>query len=88
MRISAQFNDPRVAIVLYNAYIRNKLEYGAIIWDPYEEKYVMVVERVQRKFAHWLYKKDMGTHHFGGFKLTFDWFKFSLPEEFTDEIDA
>lgn len=60
LRTSYQFNGVGVAMVLYNAYVRSKLEYGAIAWDPYEEKYIVKIERVQRKFARWLYKREYG----------------------------
>ncbi|CAK1596412.1 unnamed protein product [Parnassius mnemosyne] len=39
---------------------RSKLEYGAVIWNPYEEKYVLMIEKIQRKFARWIYKKQYG----------------------------
>ncbi|KAH9634600.1 hypothetical protein HF086_009252 [Spodoptera exigua] len=60
MRTSSEFNNLGVATVLYNAYIRSKLEYGGIVWAPSEEKYNIMLERVQRKFARWLYKKRYG----------------------------
>ncbi|XP_061705639.1 uncharacterized protein LOC133516638 [Cydia pomonella] len=59
MRASKQFHVG-VAVVLYSAYVRSRLEYGAVIWDPYEAKYSLMVERVQRKFARWLYRKAYG----------------------------
>ena len=60
MRTSTQFDDVRVSNILYSAYVRSKLEYGAIIWDPYEDKCTLMVEILQRKFARWLYKKRCG----------------------------
>jgi hypothetical protein len=60
IRTSSQFGRSEVALVLYNAYILSKLEYGAIVWDPYEEKYILMVERIQRKFTRWLYKRKYG----------------------------
>ncbi|KAH9636971.1 hypothetical protein HF086_008232 [Spodoptera exigua] len=46
MRTSSEFNNLGVATVLYNAYIRSKLEYGGIVWAPSEEKYNIMLERV------------------------------------------
>jgi hypothetical protein len=60
IRTSSQFESSGVAMVLYNAYVRTKLEYGAIVWDPCEEKYSIMVEKIQRKFARWLYKRQYG----------------------------
>lgn len=30
VRTSAEFNDTRIAMMLYNAYVRSKLEFGAV----------------------------------------------------------
>lgn len=60
IRTSADFDDIRVAKILYNAFVRSKLEYGAVAWNPYQEKYSLMIERIQRKFARWLYKKCHG----------------------------
>lgn len=57
IRTASQFHDDRVAVLLYNAYVRSKLEYGAIVWDPFEKKYNLLIERIQRKFARYLYKR-------------------------------
>ncbi|XP_026321619.1 uncharacterized protein LOC113231510 [Hyposmocoma kahamanoa] len=60
LRTSYEFNDVAVAKVLYNAHVRSKLEYAAIVWDPHEAKYSIMVERVQRKYARWLYRRQYG----------------------------
>lgn len=60
IRTAAQFDNPKVAVVLYTAFVRSKLEYGAVIWDPHEHKYALLVEKIQRKFARWLYKQHYG----------------------------
>lgn len=60
MRVASQFSDIQVAKVLYNSYVRSILEFGAIVWDPYESKYSIMIERIQRKFARWLYKRSYG----------------------------
>jgi hypothetical protein len=59
MRIAKQFHFG-VAKILFGAFVRSKLEYGAVVWDPYESKYSLMIEKVQRKFARWLYKKAYG----------------------------
>lgn len=55
MRTASQFDNTQVAKVLYNAYARSKLEYGALIWNPYKEKYAICIEKIQRIFARFLY---------------------------------
>jgi hypothetical protein len=61
LRTASQFKEGvSVAMVLYNAFVRSSLEYGAIAWNPYEGKYILMLEKIQRKFARWLYKKKYG----------------------------
>ncbi|KAI5631267.1 hypothetical protein NE865_16016 [Phthorimaea operculella] len=60
MRVTSQFNDVRAAKTLYNAYVRSKLEFGAIVWAPYETKYSLTIEKIQRKFARWVFKRENG----------------------------
>jgi hypothetical protein len=60
IRTASLFNNVKVAILLYNAYVRSRLEYNSIVWDPREKKYTLLIERVQRKFARFLYKRYYG----------------------------
>ncbi|XP_047990755.1 uncharacterized protein LOC125229860 [Leguminivora glycinivorella] len=60
MRVSSQFSDTRVSLLLYSAYVRSKLEFGACVWDPHESKYTLMIEKIQRKFARFLYKRKFG----------------------------
>lgn len=46
--------------VLYNAFVRSKMECNAVIWNPYEDKYIVMVEKLQRKYLRWLYHKTYG----------------------------
>lgn len=64
MRQAARFNDRSAIIVLFYAYVRSKLEYNSIIWDPHERTYMIMLERVQRKFARYLYKRLYGYYPF------------------------
>lgn len=45
-----QFNT-RALVVLYSAYVRSKLEFGSVIWDPYQKCYIEDLESVQRQFV-------------------------------------
>ncbi|KAJ2944969.1 hypothetical protein O0L34_g1866 [Tuta absoluta] len=60
MRTSSQFPDTRVATLLYTSFVRSKLEYCAMVWDPHEANYGILIERVQRKFNRYLYKRMYG----------------------------
>lgn len=60
MRATWDFPDTRVALMLYKAYVRSRLEFGAVVWDPHEDKYALLIERVQRKFARYAYKRLYG----------------------------
>lgn len=60
MRTASQFPDISVAITLYNAFVRSKLEFDATVWDPREAKYTLLIERLQRKFARYVYKRMFG----------------------------
>lgn len=64
MRVTSPFRDNRVALMLYKAYIRSRLEYNAIVWDPYEDKYTLMLEKIQRKFARHVYRKVYGYYPF------------------------
>src|ERR1700743_1604393 len=41
----------RALKVLYTSYIRSKLEFGSVIWDPYQEVYSDDIESVQKQFV-------------------------------------
>lgn len=60
MRTSYHFKDVNAATALFTAYVRSKLEYNSIIWDPHEKKYSLMIEKIQRKFARYSYKKTYG----------------------------
>lgn len=64
IRTSSQFRSVRVVRLLYNAYVRSKLEYNAVIWDPPEKLYTLMVERIQRKFCRYVYKLVYGYYPF------------------------
>ena len=41
----------RALVVLYNAYVRSKLEFASVIWDPYQKNYSDDIESVQKQFV-------------------------------------
>lgn len=50
-RISKGEFEAKTLKVLYTAYIRSKLEFGAVVWDPYLEIYCIDIESIQRQFV-------------------------------------
>ena len=46
---------PASIIKLYNAYVRNRLEYCSSVWNPYYDKYKEQLEKVQLKFTRILW---------------------------------
>lgn len=51
MRQTVRFNEKNTIVTLYNAFVRSKLEYNAVIWNPHESKYKLMVEKVQKNFV-------------------------------------
>lgn len=60
MRVSYAFKGIRAALTLYKAYVRSRLEFNAIVWDPHEAKYAFIIERIQKKFARFIFKRMYG----------------------------
>lgn len=57
IRTCRKFHNPDTIIYLYNALVRTQLEYASPIWSPYYKEYIVRLERVQRRFTRYLFKK-------------------------------
>lgn len=53
-RISSDRFEKSVLRLLYVAYVRSKLEFGSVIWDPYQQVYRDDLESVQKSFIVFL----------------------------------
>jgi hypothetical protein len=49
---------------LYNALVRCKLEYNALVWHLPEKCYILMVEKVQKAFLRSLFYKEYGYYPF------------------------
>lgn len=62
IRETRDFDNTSAVKSLYNALVRSRLETSAIIWNPYETKYSLMVEKIQNKFTRYLYMKLYGVY--------------------------
>lgn len=46
------FSDPYTLKLLYTSFVRSKLEYGALIWNPFSNIHIARIERIQRRFIY------------------------------------
>lgn len=53
--------------MLFNAFVRSKLEYASIIWSPEYDIHKQSVEKVQRNFVKYLWYRNDGTFPVQGF---------------------
>lgn len=49
--------SPAASQVLYAALVRSILESNAVVWSPHEDKYILMLEQIQKKFLRALYKR-------------------------------
>lgn len=57
IRNCRDFDNVHAIKLLYSAFVRSKLEASSKIWNPYETSYTLQVEKVQKAFLRFLYKK-------------------------------
>ncbi|XP_073946571.1 uncharacterized protein [Choristoneura fumiferana] len=58
------FRDVNTIKLVYTALVRSKLESSSIVWSPYESTYALLLEKVQKAFLRFLYKKRYGYYPF------------------------
>lgn len=56
------FSDISTITLLYNAFIRSRLEYAAVIWNPIYNCHIQAIESLQRRFLKYLAFKEDGVY--------------------------
>ena len=60
MHRSKEFRNTNTFIYLYTALVRPILDYGSTIWNPYTDKDILTLEKIQRKFIRFIrFKSNM-----------------------------
>ncbi|XP_044744577.1 uncharacterized protein LOC123306582 [Coccinella septempunctata] len=62
IRNGRRFNNSNTLIILFNSFIRSKLEYCSIIWRPIYSCHKKRIESVQRKFYKYLVWREDGVY--------------------------
>lgn len=52
-KIADEFRDPTCLKALYCSLVRSIIEFGSVIWCPYQRVWIMRLETVQRKFVRY-----------------------------------
>lgn len=61
-RNSTHFKQLSTLKVLYYSYVRSKLEYACLVWNPHYQVHIDKLESVQRKFLKLLYFRENGIY--------------------------
>lgn len=60
LRNVRDFRGDHVVKLIFHALVRSKLEASSCIWHPHESTYALVLEKVQKAFLRFLYKRRHG----------------------------
>lgn len=57
LRHKLRNSPPSVKLLCYHSYVRPKLEYAAVVWDPYTKNNIDKLEKIQRKAVRFIFSK-------------------------------
>lgn len=60
LRNASDFKNKNVICLIFGALVRSKLEASACVWNPHESTYTLLLEKVQKAFLRFLYKRCYG----------------------------
>ena len=69
MRNTQCFSSHKAITVLYNSFVRSKLEYASNIWSPYYTKYNIKIEKIQNKFLRYIKFKISDNSDFNDYQF-------------------
>lgn len=61
LRYKLRNSPPNVKLLSYFTFVRPKLEYASIVWDPHTKQNVKKLERIQRKAIRFVYSRFLRT---------------------------
>ena len=61
-RMGREFKNTATIQKLYYTYVRSKLEYCSIIWNPYTNKLILGIEKIQNKYMRYIVYKETGIY--------------------------
>lgn len=88
MRSSTEFKRTSTYLYLYKTLIRSQLEYAVPIWNPFYQKYVVSIERVQRKFLRAMCYRCYGTKTYLSYSQLLDKYKLISLENRRKYLEA
>lgn len=62
LRTCKQFQNPEAMTSMFNGIVRTKLEYASDVWSPYQQKYIGLIEQIQKKFLRYYYMRLNGVY--------------------------
>lgn len=60
LRQSKSFKDSFTSCLLFNAFVRSRLENNATVWNPVHHNHILSIEKIQKSFVRSLYNKMYG----------------------------